>query len=38
MGAKLDTQKLGFVFQTRPDILEGIQKAAGKQIPLMQQI
>ena len=33
MGAKLDTQKLGFVFQSRPDILQDIQKAAGKHAP-----
>jgi len=34
MGKSLDTEKLGSVFGTRPDILEGIQRAAGKQIPL----
>jgi hypothetical protein len=31
MGKILDTDKLGSVFGTRPDILTGIQKAAGKQ-------
>jgi hypothetical protein len=31
MGKMLDTEKLGSVFGTRPDILEGIQRAAGKQ-------
>jgi hypothetical protein len=30
MGKILDTDKLGSVFGTRPDILQGIQKAAGK--------
>ncbi|KAH7148296.1 putative negative regulator of DNA transposition [Dactylonectria macrodidyma] len=40
MGAKLDTQKLGFVFQTRPDIIEGIQKAADSptRVALFNQI
>ncbi|KAH6986331.1 hypothetical protein BKA56DRAFT_642386 [Ilyonectria sp. MPI-CAGE-AT-0026] len=40
MGAKLDTKKLGFVFQTRPDILEGIQKAADSpsRVALFNQI
>ncbi|KAI5461980.1 hypothetical protein BGZ63DRAFT_354693 [Mariannaea sp. PMI_226] len=28
MGVKLDTQKLSLVFQSRPDILDGIQRAA----------
>jgi hypothetical protein len=31
MGKTLDTEKLGSVFGTRPDILQNIQKAAGKQ-------
>lgn len=30
MAPSLDTQKLGFVFESRPDILNNIQKAAGK--------
>lgn len=30
MAAPLDTQTLGLVFQSRPDILAGIQKAAGR--------
>ncbi|KAF7544163.1 hypothetical protein G7Z17_g10175 [Cylindrodendrum hubeiense] len=40
MGAKLDTEKLAFVFQTRPDILEGIQKAADSpsRVALFNQI
>ena len=29
MAAKLDSQRLGLVFQSRPDILEGIKAAAG---------
>lgn len=29
MAAKLDSQLLGLVFQSRPDILKGIQEAAG---------
>ena len=29
MAARLDLQTLGLVFQSRPDILAGIQKAAG---------
>jgi hypothetical protein len=33
MGKILDTEKLGSVFGTRPDILQNIQKAAGKQNP-----
>ncbi|RSL98934.1 hypothetical protein CEP52_010017 [Fusarium oligoseptatum] len=28
MGVSLDTEKLGSLFQARPDILQGIQKAA----------
>jgi hypothetical protein len=33
MGVSLDTEKLGSLFQARPDILQGIQRAAGKQYP-----
>jgi hypothetical protein len=29
MAAKLDVQTLGLVFESRPDILAGIRKAAG---------
>lgn len=31
MAAKLDDQRLSLVFQSRPDIIKGIKKEAGKQ-------
>lgn len=31
--ASLDTERLGLVFATRPDIVESIQKAAGTLTP-----
>lgn len=34
MTARLDIQTLGLVFQSRPDIIAGIQKAAGMRRPL----
>ncbi|KAL2675725.1 hypothetical protein Neosp_011916 [[Neocosmospora] mangrovei] len=37
MGVLLDTEKLGSLFQARPDILQGIQRAAGR-IALFNEI
>lgn len=34
MATALDTKRLGAVFQSRPDIIDGIKRAAGKLLPL----
>lgn len=35
MAAALDSQRLGAIFQARPDILDGIKRAAGASWPLI---